>query len=47
MLVVHLKSEHTYVDLTGDVEKRFYSHRKKPKKMTGLMKDELGGKIMK
>ena len=55
--VYHIKTEDFYQDIAADVEKRFdtsnYSgddNRPLPigknKKVTGLMKDELGGKIM-
>ena len=55
--VYHIKTEDFYKDIAGDVEKRFdttgYSEEdKRPlttglnKKKIGLMKDELGGKIM-
>ena len=51
--IVHVKSEDVYEDLAGDVEIRFDTPNqevKKPifigtnKKVTGSMKDELGGK---
>ena len=55
--VYHIKTEDFYKDIAGDVEKRFdtsnYSEEDKRllttglnKKKIGLMKDELGGKIM-
>ena len=55
--VYHIKTEDFYKDIAGDVEKRFdttgYEEEdKRPlttglnKKKIGLMKDELGGKIM-
>ena len=56
-LVYHIKMEDFYTDITGDVKERFDTSRydmadDKPlpielnKKVIGLMKDELGGKIM-
>ena len=57
-LVYHIETEDFYVDIAGDVPKRFdtsgYSNRwcYRPlpmgmnKKVIGLMKDELGGAIM-
>ena len=53
--IIHLKTEDVYEDIADDVEKRFdrsnYEvNRPLPtgtnKKVIGLMKDELGGKIM-
>ena len=53
--IVHIKTEDVYEDITNDVEKRFdlsnYATERplptgKNKKVIGLMKDELGGKIM-
>ena len=53
--IVHVKSEDVYEDLVGDVEIRFHTSNyeiKRPlpidknKKWVELMKDELGGKIM-
>ena len=53
--IVYIKTEDIYVDIEKDVETRFYSlnyesesllHRGKNEKAIGLMKDELGGKIL-
>ena len=53
--IMHIKTEDFYKDIANDVEKRFdTSHFEvnrplptgKNKKNIGLMKDELGGKIM-
>ena len=53
--IMHIKTEDFYEDTTNDVEKRFdtsnYEVNRplpmgKNKKVIGLMKDELGGKIM-
>ena len=53
--IMHIKTEDFYRDITNDVEKRFDTsnyeiNRSLPtgkyKKVIGLMKDELGGKIM-
>ena len=53
--IIHIKTEDFYEDIAGDPEKRFdtpnyEADRQLPagknKKLTGLMKDELGGKIM-
>ena len=53
--IVHIKTEDFYKDIADDVEKRFnisnYEVNRplpagKNKKVIGLMKDELGGKIM-
>ena len=53
---IHIKTEDFYKDIANDVEKRFDTsnyevHRPLPtgknKKVIGLMKDELGGRIMK
>ena len=53
--IVHVKTKDFYIDTADDVEKRFdtsnYEVNKplpvgKNKKVIGLMKDELGGKIM-
>ena len=53
--IIHIKTEDFYKDIADDVEKRFdtsnYEVNRplltgKNKKVTGLMKDELGGKIM-
>ena len=55
-LVYNLKTEDFYKDIAEDVEKRFDTSRYEPdrplpigknKKVIGLIKDELGGKIMK
>ena len=54
-LVYHIKSEDFYSDIAGDVKERFdMSGFKEPrplpmgenKKVIGLIKDKLGGKIM-
>ena len=54
--IMHIKTEDFYKDIANDVEKRFDTSNygvdrplpigKKNKKVIGLMKDELGGKIM-
>ena len=53
--ITHIKTEDFYKDIAGDVEKRFdtsnYEMNRplpigKNEKVIGLMKDELGGKIM-
>ena len=53
--IMYIKTEDFYEDIANDVEKRFdtsnYDVNRplptgKNKKVTGLMKDELGGKIM-
>ena len=53
--IMHIKTEDFYKDIADDVEKRFdtsnYEVNRplptgKNKKMIGLMKDELGGKMM-
>ena len=53
--IIHNKTEDAYEDIAGDVEKRFdrsnYEVNRrlptgKSKNVIGLMKDELGGKIM-
>ena len=53
--IMHIKTEDFYKDIADDVEKRFdtsnYEVNRplapgKNKKVIGLMKDELGGKIM-
>ena len=54
--IIHVKTEDIYKDIPEDVETRFDSSnfeldrplpKGKNKKVIGLMKDELGGKIMK
>ena len=53
--IMHIKTEDFYKDIADDVEKRFDTSNyevnrplltRKNKKVIGLMKDELGGKIM-
>ena len=53
--IMHIKTEDFYKDIANDVEKRFdtliYEDNRplptgKNKKVIGLMKDELGGKVM-
>ena len=53
--IMHIKTEDFYKDIANDVEKRFDTSNyevnrplstEKNKKVIGLMKDELGGKIM-
>ena len=45
--IFHIQTEDVYEDITDDVEKNDRSLlREKNKKVIGLMKDELGGKIM-
>ena len=53
--IIHIKTEDVYEDIPDDVEKRFDTSnyevnrplpKGKNKKVIGLMKDELGGKIM-
>ena len=53
--IIHIKTENVYEDIANDVEKRFDTSNeevnrplttRKNKKVIGLMKDELGGKIM-
>ena len=53
--IMHIKTEDFYKDIANDVEKRFDKSNyecdktllvRKNKKVIGLMKDELGGKIM-
>ena len=53
--IIHIKTEDIYEDIADDVEKRFDTSNYeidrplpigKNKKVIGLMKDELGGKIM-
>ena len=52
---MHIKTEHFYKDIADDVEKSFDSSNYecdrplpigKNKKVNGLMKDELGGKVI-
>ena len=54
--IAHVKTDDIYKDIEEDVEKRFDTSNfeidrplpvGKNKKVVGLMKDELGGKIMK
>ena len=48
--IIYIKTEDVYEDIEGDVGKRFEVNRPFPtwkhKKVIGLMKDKLGGKIM-
>ena len=55
--ILHINTEDFYKDIADDVEKRFNTSnyddecgipfpKRKNKKVIGLMKDELGGKIM-
>ena len=54
--IMHIKTEDFYTDIAKDVEKRFDTSKyrvdnrplptRKNKKVIGLMKDKLGGKIM-
>ena len=53
--IMHIKTEDIYKDIANDVEKRYATSNyevnrplptAKNKKLIGLMKDELGGKIM-
>ena len=53
--IVYIKTDHIYEDIAEDVETRFDTSnyeldrllpKGKNKKVIGLMKDELGGKIM-
>ena len=53
--IFNIKTENFYEDIANDVEKRFDTSnyeisrllpKRKNKKVIGLMKDELGGKIM-
>ena len=53
--IMHIKTKDFYKDIANDVEKRFHTSNYevngplptgKNKKVIGLMKDELGGKIM-
>ena len=55
-LIINIKTEDSYQNIANDVEKRFdtssYEVNRllstgKNKKVTGLMKDKLGGKIIK
>ena len=54
--IVHVKRDDIYKDISKDVETKFYASnfeidrplpKIKNKKVIGLMKDELGGQIMK
>ena len=50
--IMHVKTEDFYEDIANDVEKNYDTIERplpmgKNKKVIGLMKDELGGKIMK
>ena len=54
--IMHIKTEDFYKDIAGDVEKKYDTSNysvKRPlpmgmnKKVIGMIKDELGGKIMK
>ena len=53
--IVYIKTEEIYSEIAKDVETRFETSNceldrplsKEKNKVTGLMKDELGGKIMK
>ena len=56
IFIVHVKKDDIYEDIAEDVEKKFDSSnfeinkplpKGKNKKVIGLMKDELGGQIMK
>ena len=53
--IIHIKTKDVYEDIVGNVEKRFDTSNyevdrplpiRKNKNVIGLMKDELGGKIM-
>ena len=53
--IIHIKTEDVYKDIANDEEKRFDTSnyevnrpllKEKNKKVIGLMKDELGGKIL-
>ena len=53
--IIYIKTEDAYEDIADDVEKRFHTSdyevnrplpTRKNKKVIGLMKDELGEKIM-
>ena len=53
--IIHIKTEYVYQDIANDIEKRsdtsnYEINRPSPtgknKKVIGLMKDKLGGKIM-
>ena len=53
--IIHIKTEDVYKDIAGDIEKRFDTSNyevnrplatEKNKNVIGLIKDELGGKIM-
>ena len=54
--IVHVKTDDTYKDIAEDAKTKFDTSnfeediplpRRKNKQVTGLMKDELGGEIMK
>ena len=54
--IVHVKTDNIYKDISEDVETRFNTsnfeigralYKGNNKKITGIIKDELGGKIMK
>ena len=55
-IIVYIKTDHIYKDIAQDVETRFHTSNyeldrtlpkgKKNKKLIGLMKDKVGGKIM-
>ena len=56
IFIVHVKTDDIYEDIAEDVEKKFDTSnfeinkplpKGKNKKVIGLMKDELGGQIMK
>ena len=56
VFIVHVKTDDIYEDIAEDVEKKFDTSnfeinkplpKGKNKKVIGLMKDELGGQIMK
>ena len=44
--IIHVKTDDIYKDIAVDVETGLDTSKKK-KKLIGLMKDELGGQIMK
>ena len=45
--IMYLKTEDFYKDIADDVEKKYDTSKIKNKKVIGMIKDELGGKIMK